>query len=165
MYDAAQQGKIAAMQLLVQHGADVHNTRGSPWSSVTAEVPLSGAASHGQLEAVRWLHDQGVTDAEVGEALVTAAEEGHGHVVWYLLRECGADVSLHGPDALRPALKHRRWEVVCLLLEAGNPTGGAAFLRAAQQCLGQISIERLGTILQASTQHGHAEFAEMLRGG
>jgi ankyrin repeat protein len=165
MCAAAEGGHVAAMQLLVQHGADVHNSRGSPWSSATAVsyLPAFAAAMWGKLEAVRWLHEQGVTDAEAGRALVAAARGGHVPVTQYLL-QCGASLNVYGPDALKAALKGGHVEVVCLLLEAGTPTDDAAsFIQAAQRCLRQVDSKQMNVIFQAATQHGHAQFAEVLK--
>jgi hypothetical protein len=166
MYVAAAYGQVEAMQLLVQHGADVHNSRGSPWSSATADsyLPALAAVMWGELEAVKWLHDQGMTDAEMGEALEAAAGNGYAPVTHYLLQKCGPNVSLYGPDALRSALKEGHVEEVCLLLEAGTPTDdGVSFIQAAQRCLRRVGPEQMNVIFQAATQHGHAQFAEMLK--
>jgi hypothetical protein len=98
----------------------------------------------------------------VGAGLVTAAYRGHEPIVRYLSQECGVSASLYGPDALREALEGGHLGVVCLLLEAGTPTDGAALAYAAH-CLKYFSSEQVGTILQAATQHGHTQFADMLR--
>jgi hypothetical protein len=165
LYDAAQQGQVEAMQLLLHHGADLHNATGSPWSSVAAEMPFKGAAMSGRLEAVRWFHEQGMTEGEVGEALVAAASGGHVPVAQYLLQEGGANASLYGPPALERALSYGRWEVACLLLEAGTPTNAieATTLQAVQEWFEYMSQKQWDTLLQAATQHGHTQFAEMLR--
>jgi hypothetical protein len=119
----------------------------------------------GELEAVKWLHEQGMIAAEVGVALDAAAGNGYVPVSRYLILKCGANVSLYGPAALRSALKEGHLEVACLLLEAGAPTDDAAsFMQAAQRCLRQVNSKQMSNILQAATQHGHAKFAEMLRG-
>jgi ankyrin repeat protein len=105
-----------------------------------------------------------MVDVEVGAGLVTAARGGHVPVVRYLLQECGADASLYGPTALRVALEDGRLEAVCLLLEAGTPTDDVvALTQAARRGLRRFNPEQFDTVLQAATQHGHVEFAEMLR--
>jgi hypothetical protein len=154
------------MQLLVQHGADVHNSRGSPWGSATAVSyrPAVAAAIWGELETIKWLHEQGMTEGEVGEALVAAACNGYVPVTQYLLQKCGANLRLYGPDALRSALEEGHRAAVCLLLEAGTPTVDvAAFMQAAQQCARRFNPEQFDTILQAAIQHGHTQLADMLR--
>jgi hypothetical protein len=166
MSEAAVFGHLPAMQLLVQHGADVHNSRAMSWSSTVVASDIYASASvYGQLSTFRWLHAQGMTVDEVGRALVVAAGMGHVPIIHYLMQECGANVSLYGPEALRLALQHGRWGVVCLLLEAGTPTDdGAAFMQAAQRCVTRFNPEQFDTILQAATQHGHTQLADMLRG-
>jgi ankyrin repeat protein len=160
MCDAAQWGQVAAMQLLVQHGADVHNSRGQPWSSVDTGMPLEGAALYGFLEVVKWLHEQGMTEDDMGQALYAAVYGGHVPIIHFLLQECSVDVSLYGPNALRVALERGHLEVVCLLLQAGTPTNDvAAFTHAARH----FKPEQLGTILQVATQHGHTQFVAMLK--
>jgi hypothetical protein len=55
-------------------------------------------------------------------------------------------------------------KVVCLLLEAGTPTGDvAAFVQAARHCIRRFNPEQLNDILQAATQHGHTQLADMLK--
>jgi hypothetical protein len=163
------------MQLLVQHGADVRNSRGTPWSSRSRatdlrddSLPSRVAAFHGHLEAVKWLYEQGMTANEVGGVLVAAAKGGRVLLIQTLIQECGADVSLYGPKAMQAAFSNRHLyghlDVVCLLLEAGTPTTWAASAPAMQQCLKRYSREQLGTIWRAATQHGNTRFAGMLRG-
>jgi hypothetical protein len=165
MYYAAGSGQVAAMQMVVQHGADVHNTKGTPWSSPFVKeysrLPVFAAADWGQLEAIRWLHEQGMTEDEVGVALEAAADKAA--ITRYLLQDCGANVSIHGPVALGRAMKYRHLEVVCLLLQAGTPADGATILQAAQLCLMYLEPQQLDTLLQAGTQHGQTEFADMLQ--
>jgi ankyrin repeat protein len=159
MHEAAWYGHLAAMQLLVQHGADVHNSKGKPWSSGSTQacgtfVPALGAGGSGHLEVIRWLHEQGMTGDEVGKALKAAACRGHAPIIRYLIQECGANVSLYGPDALRRASEAGSPEVVRSLLEAGTPTDVAAYIQAAQQSLRRFNPEHMHDILQAATQHG-----------
>jgi hypothetical protein len=105
-----------------------------------------------------------MTDVEGGAALQAAACSGHAPIIRYLLQECGADVSLYGPAALRSALGGGCLAVVCLLLEAGTPTDDEAnFIQAGQRCFRRVNSEQFDTILQAATQHGHTQFADMLR--
>jgi hypothetical protein len=166
MYWAALHAQVPAMQLLLQHGADIHNIKGQPWSSGEAGLPLKGAAFSGQLEAVRWLLEQGVTDVEVGEALKEAVIGGHVSIVRYLLQECSRSINDHGPAALTAALQRGNPEAVCLLLEAGTPTDGPTFVQAAYRylkCLDHYRPEAVDATLQAATQHGHTQFAEVLR--
>jgi hypothetical protein len=59
MAEAALCGNIAAMEVLVQHGADVNGSRGSPWQcdedSFPWRCPIYNAVLHGQVAAVAWL--------------------------------------------------------------------------------------------------------------
>jgi hypothetical protein len=108
-----------------------------------------------------------MTDVGVGEALEAAAGKGRVPIIRYLLQECGANVSLYGPDALRAALEHGNPEAVCLLLEAGTPTDGPTFVQAAQCYYKRNKYcrpEAVDAVLQAAIQHGHTQFAEMLSG-
>jgi hypothetical protein len=130
---------------------------------VDTEKPLEGTASSGNLEAVRWLHEQGMTQHEVGEALVVAAGKGYVPIIRYLLQHCGANLIWYGPLALGAALEGGHLQVLCLLLEAGARTDCGFVVQAAQRCLRRFNPEQLGTI-QAATQHGHTVFAKMLRG-
>jgi hypothetical protein len=105
-----------------------------------------------------------MTEEEVGKALGAAASKGHAPVINFLLREFRVADSRHGPFTLRRAMEGGHLEAVCLLLEAGTPTGDvAAFAQAAQQSVGQFSPEQTDHLLQAATQHGHTQFADMLR--
>jgi hypothetical protein len=57
---AAEGGHVAAMQLLMQHGADVNNAKGTPWSgeqygSRLNFTPLQIAAARGHSEVIRWV--------------------------------------------------------------------------------------------------------------
>jgi ankyrin repeat protein len=66
MYAAASRGDIAAMEVLVQNGADVNCSPGSAWHSdgdhaVFGERPLNTAVAYGQSAAVAWLLQQGAT--------------------------------------------------------------------------------------------------------
>jgi hypothetical protein len=76
------------------------------------------------------------------------------------VQECGASVSLYGPDALRVALEGGHLEVVCLLPEAGTPIDDVVALTQAAR---QFNTEQLNGLLQAAVQHGHTESADVLR--
>jgi ankyrin repeat protein len=166
MHDAAEYGQLAAMQVLVQHGADVHNSQGKPWSSRAIPgvriVPAYSAAVGESLEVIMWLHQQGMTEEEVGRALMAAARQGNARISRYLLQECLVNPELYGLDALKPALQYGCLEVACLLLEAGTPTYGMtrAFM---QHALRGVDSYQLNVLLQAAAQPGQEDFADMLK--
>jgi hypothetical protein len=130
---------------------------------VTTRPDASYAAARcGHLEVIKWLHDQGMTHIE-GEALQAAAHLGHAPIIQYLIQECGADVSLFGVAALMIACMTGKSGVVCVLLEAGTPSGGPFIMQALQQGHSGFNSVQLDDILRAATQHGHPQLADLLR--
>jgi ankyrin repeat protein len=182
LWTAAAYGHVAAMQLLVQHGADVNSSVGSPWSWDRTEndlyrFPLCIAAFNGHHKAVSWLSDQGVTTQQVGAAFKSAAMAGRADVVPLLLSHKHAwdAIASHGAAALLTALERRHITSVKLLLEAGVPSDKQALAGAGvapDMSMVQTWIRNAvlahkpdasSALLQAAVQHGHTEFAEMLR--
>lgn len=92
------------MHLLVHHGADPTTTNHEGWT------PLSSAAYHGRVEAVRWLVSQSqhglVVPVDQGKAggetaMWLACKQGHVEVVQLLL-EAGADYTLVNQGGVGP---------------------------------------------------------------
>jgi hypothetical protein len=108
MDEAARCGQLAAMQLLVQHGADIHNSRGKPWSSGGEPdpslygvdcMPAHTAAFFGHLEIIKWLHEQGLSDIEVALALQAATKRGDATIAGYLLRHVAGIAWVRGLES------------------------------------------------------------------
>jgi hypothetical protein len=97
MCHAAAGGRIEAMQLLLRHGADLHNSEGSPWSCPAPHNlhPLEVAAYHGQAEAVRWLLDRGVSATQVARAGTQAKHKGHFAIACLLLDRLLHELSIN----------------------------------------------------------------------
>jgi ankyrin repeat protein len=176
MYDAASNGQVQAMQLLLQHGAHINGNNGTPWKDKHYRVPLpplERAVAHNQVTAIQWMLEQG---ADAGPALSTAAGAGNLPIVCLLL-ESGADVATWGGGAFSAAMKGQSegrdtLEVVLLLLASGptdyfmpkpdSPLAPDHFLRHVKSFLHSLGQHKAATLLQAAVQHGHTEFAQML---
>ena len=93
LFAAARRGDAAAVQVLLEHGANVHATKDF------AETPLLAAVNAGSAEAVGVLLDAGADPNTVGfmekTALIAAAETGNAAVVKRLL-DAGADKDAPG---------------------------------------------------------------------
>jgi hypothetical protein len=173
MQEAASIGNFQAMQFLLQHGADINATPGTPWGEpYHIRTPLCAAVVQGHAPAtVEWMLEQG---ANAGPALATAARIGNLPVLRKLL-DWGADINTWGGLAFRSALCECQTEAACLLLGAGPPD---YFMSAAppHPGMGLDDIDHLvsnyvhkgghqhaSTLLQTAVQHGHTEFAQMLQ--
>jgi ankyrin repeat protein len=151
--DAAEQGHIEVVKLLLSAGADINQTGGIFGSSA-----LFAASRNGHKEIVCQLLSAGAdanqTGGQFGSALYAASENGHKEVVCELLC-AGADVHQTGrgfESALCAASREGHKEIVCELLSAGadvNQTGG-----------------EFGSSLCAASRSGHKEIVcELLSGG
>jgi ankyrin repeat protein len=171
MMVAAYVGNIRVMDVLLQHGADVNDTEGSPWSSWDgAGNPLEAAVRGMQPAAIKWLLKRG---ADAGPALRTAAQRDMVNIL-QLMVEHGADIKVHGPSALIKAMSAPALKAALCLLKLGTPTDTHAFLQALglqqaseyegwlKQCLTGYNSEQSGLLYNAATEHGHHEFGEML---
>jgi hypothetical protein len=173
MCDAALSGNVQAMQLLLQHGADINGTPGTPWSSpYRGYWPLQVAVALKPAPAtIQWMLEQG---ADAGQALAPAASAGNLPVLRLLL-ERGADISTWGGQAFRKSLANCQTEAACLLLGAGPPD---YFMSAApphpevvmddlDHCvstfLQQVDDHQASALLQAAVQHGHTGLTQMLQ--
>jgi ankyrin repeat protein len=167
MYYAALWDRRQAMQVLLQHGADINNSEGTPWSGHgDKKSPLCVAAEGRDYDTVEWMLEQG---ADATAALEDAAKLGD-TTFTRLLLDWGADVKSTGADAIRTALWRCLYSVVHLLLSAGpadycmsgaqERTRMGSFIR---HCVPQIKPGEASALLQAAVQHEHTSFAQMLR--
>jgi hypothetical protein len=167
MYYAAFYGHRQAMQLLMQHGADINGRCGTPWSDWEEKYsPMRTAAEMKQYDTVAWMLEHG---ADATAALEDAAKLG-GTTFPRLLLDWGVDVKSTGADAIRTALWRCLYSVVHLLLSAGPAD---YFMSGAQErtrmgsfirhCVPQIKPGEASALLQAAVQHEHTSFAQMLR--
>jgi hypothetical protein len=180
---AASCGNIAAMEVLVQHGADVNDSKGSAWRSDVfsgEQSPLWMAVVHEQVAAVGWLLQQGVTAEGSGlsHALEMAARKEDPTLICMLLSysPTQAIIPSWGPAALLRAVRFGLVAVAEELLKAGVPTTAQA-IQHAEGLDGEDNVRKLlrnhlskveayqqsPAILQAASQHGHMDFAQLLR--
>jgi hypothetical protein len=176
MTEAAVSGQVQAMQLLVQHGADIHGTTATPWTShvMMSLPPLHHAAFYNHIPAVQWLLQRG---ADVRQ-LALATQLGNLSTV-RLLQESGRDISTWGgiafEAAIAGAIKDRdNVEVLLQLLSLSPPdyflpvphpdnVRSAQFVRVVNNYLEEIQHQQAVRLLQAAVQHGHTGFAQMLQ--
>jgi hypothetical protein len=171
--EAAYYGNAQAMQLLLQHGADINGKPGTPWSDnrVSTDTPLAHAVYNNSVSFIKWMLEQG---AHAGPALAAAVRAGN-LPVFRLLLDWEPDISTWGGLAFRSALKECRMGIACLLLGAGPP---GYFMSATpphpgiemddiDYCLNRFLEmaydDQAPAFLQAAVQHGHTEFAQMLQ--
>jgi hypothetical protein len=182
MQAATSCGYIAAMEVLVQHGADVNGSKGSPWQCdedvFPAWRPICLTVMHGQIAAVAWLLQQGITgeDCGLGQALDAAAYSADAALMHMLLSHSPAQAFIpsHGASALLIAVQLGHIAVAEELLKAGVPSSVQA-IQHAWGCDSEGSVrtllrkrlltdhEQAAALLQAAIQNGHPEFAQLLR--
>jgi len=113
LHYAAKEGHVAAVRLLLQHGADYNNRNSYGWTA------LMQAAAHGHVRAVRCLLEFGAPatarDKFDQSALVVAAANGHNDIAQRLVAESNEQLSL----ALAYAAYYGRTSTVKLLLHLG----------------------------------------------
>jgi ankyrin repeat protein len=184
MQAAIMRGDIAAMEVLVQHGADVNGSKGSAWRSDASLCdpwpPLVVAVAHEQVGAVAWLLQHGISaeGSGLGWALKEAARIADPTFTRMLLSHSpiAAVIPSHGTSALLLAVYYGHVAVAEELLKAGVPTSTQAMQQAEglngegfvlEWLKGSLSkddpYEQLPAILQTAIQHGHMEFAQLLR--
>jgi hypothetical protein len=174
-------GDVAAIQVLVQHGADVNGSPGSPWQSDRSmKRPLPVAAAQGRVAAVDWLLQQGITadGSGLGPALELAGHIEDPALIRMLLSygPTQAVIPRRGPTALVNAVRNGHVAVAEELLKAGVPTTAQAIQHARgldsekdvrallRRLLRRVeAYEQSPAILQAAIQHGQVEFAQLLR--
>lgn len=115
---AAQNGHLACVKLLIEYGADIQE------EDIEMDTPISLAAAAGQTECVRYLLEKGadVDSYSVnGTPLIQAAQSGSFECVKLLL-EHGADVHVsvsYGNTALKAAVDCDSLPCVRILVEHG----------------------------------------------
>jgi ankyrin repeat protein len=162
MHGAAANGQHAAMQLLMQHGADINGRSGTPWSCNGAYgTPLEEPAIRGHTTTVAWMLEQG---ADATAALAAAVSSGNPAIVRLLL-DRGADISVEGPSAVKAALRGGHVKAAQLLLAAGASDYFMGMVGDCDvdNCLSWIDPDQACALQQTATQHGHVGFATMLK--
>ena len=121
---AAQEGHLAVIQYLLEHGADKDKAMNDDTS------PLYIAAQNGHLGVVQYLLEHGVdkdkaVDDDTSPLSHIAAQEGHLAVVQYLLEQ-GADVNKATNDGMTPlhaaALVDHAEVLTCLMIWGASLT-------------------------------------------
>ncbi|MEX0714950.1 MAG: ankyrin repeat domain-containing protein [Planctomycetaceae bacterium] len=125
MHTAAQKGKLAFIEALVELGVGVNESEDPPGEEDSApEGPIQVAAAFGHLDVVRYLLDHG---AKINfdykgkprcEPLVSAATGGHLEIV-KLFVEHGADLKASGTWAIEQAYTLSKWDVYDYLHSLG----------------------------------------------
>jgi ankyrin repeat protein len=183
MQAATRYGNVEAMEVLVQHGADVNGSEGSSWRSDGEDSPwrplLQVAVMHEQFAAAGWLLQHGTSGegSGLGWALEEAASLADPALMRMLLPYSPTQevIPSHGTSALLIAVKLGHVAVVEELLKAGVPITAQAIQHTEglgseddvrellRGCLSRDeSYEQPLAILQAAVQHGHAGFAQLL---
>jgi hypothetical protein len=107
---ASATGHLPVVQFLIEHGADVH---------ANDDEALREASENGQLPVVQFLIQHGADFQAINNwALRWASTRGHLPVVQFLV-EHGADVHAYTDEALRLASKNGHLPVVRFLVECG----------------------------------------------
>jgi ankyrin repeat protein len=127
MDSAAMNGKLWAVKLLVEQGADVNKPSNSTDSVPSPEGPVDKAAGSGNVELVRYMLDRGarINHSIKGTtrcfALLRAARKGHLEIV-KLLVERGAEINAVWAEktALDHALNYDQNEVIAYLQSVGG---------------------------------------------
>ncbi|XP_014676382.1 PREDICTED: putative ankyrin repeat protein RF_0381, partial [Priapulus caudatus] len=150
---AVREGKEAAVQMLLSHGADV-NAADSYGETSLYHVPCSG-----RLDIMRLLLEAGanpnVAKTESGETpLIKAVREGEEAVARMLLAGADANAAdLYGQTSLHMAARSGQLDIMRLLLEAAakpnvadTESGETLLIRATlyhAACFGRLDIVRL----------------------
>jgi ankyrin repeat protein len=162
MSSAAANGQHEAMQVLMQHGADINGSPGTPWSCASdQEPPFKQVVMWGDAETVAWMLQHG---ANATAALGVAGTREDPEIIRLLL-QWGADVNAEGPYAMLAALRLCRVEVAHVLLAAGPPDYFTNDIGDCEvsMCLNHMKPDQAPALLQAALQHGHVGFATMLQ--
>ncbi|KAJ3016210.1 UNVERIFIED_CONTAM: hypothetical protein HDU68_012363 [Siphonaria sp. JEL0065] len=111
---AARCGQLAIVRLLTQSCAQAIESIDS------FHLAFALACDGGHLDTAKFLAEEGKTDPKARSALERASENGHAHVVAYLLDHCKVDPAVGNNAALRYAAKRGHLLVVRLLLATGQ---------------------------------------------
>ena len=166
LYDAAEAGDLARVQVLVAQGADKEETMGERQATA-----LIKAAEKGHLDITRYLVEQGAdmekTDRNGDTPLIHASRKGHLETVRYLLEQ-GANrdkASINNMTSLHWAAMYGRLETAKLLMVYGADLN-------ARENIGRLPIDCAHTeeIKQAirdeprrRLDHGHKRATEQER--
>jgi ankyrin repeat protein len=167
IFTAAANGRVGAIRILKELGADVNQTNKDGWSAITL------AAQSGHTETVRVLVEElGVdvnqTNAEGSNIIMIAAENGHTETVRVLGAELGANVNHvnhRGWTAITlAALRYHTETIRVLVKELGvdvnqtNTEGSAAImlvaLRGDTETV-RVLVEELGVDVNKATAGGY----------
>ncbi len=150
LLEAAAQGKIDQMKVCIDNGVDINYS--NPKFFSTQQTACCKAAAHGQLEALKWLVEQGAdwhkgTNTQGRNPITFAAAGNHFDIVYYLL-EVGEDVNYqengNGMNALLYASELGNLQAVKTLLEKGanmqvrTTSGQTPISVAAARCQPQV---------------------------
>jgi ankyrin repeat protein len=176
MYEAVTRGQIQAIQLLIQHGADIDGKDGTPWTlQNTVSLPPLGLAAYGdQIPAVQWMLQHGADAKPLAQTTLW----GNLSAV-RLLQESGRDISTWGRVAFDAAIleatsKRDNVEVVLQLLSLSPPDYFLSvphpdnarrdqLVRRFKNYLEQIQHQKAVRLLQAAVRHGHTGFVQLLQ--
>ncbi|MEW9922471.1 ankyrin repeat domain-containing protein [Marimonas sp. MJW-29] len=144
LHDAARNGDTAALEKLLNDGADVN--------AVEFATPLQMAAFSGQADAVELLISRGadlnMSSSAMGTALHAATSRGHAGVVEILLT-AGADTDARNADGYTPlmiAALEQRLEALQVLIAAGADIEATAVAsRSPKGGHGNVNALHLGT--------------------
>ncbi len=110
LIDAAREGQLAIVRLLLKKGADIHTDD---------DEALKSAVIEEHLDTIKLLLREGANiHAEDDEALKTAVIDGHLDTIKLLLQE-GADIHAQDDEALKLAASEEHLDIVKLLLQEG----------------------------------------------
>jgi ankyrin repeat protein len=171
LIEAAANGHMEVVKLLIENGADV-NLKGEAWYG-----PLHAAAAKGHLEVVKILLENGA-DVNIfhhNKPLHNAAMNGHIEVARILLAH-GADINAKGTDEAAPlhtAVSNNQLEMVKWLLSKGanvnpravygrTPLHSAAFRNNVE--IGKILLEHgADTTLECNGRKVPKEFLKAIQ--
>ena len=120
LHHAAWNSQLKAMQLLLDHGANINSQSGQLWT------PLHWAARNGRAPSIRWLLDHGAkvdVPAHLDQTALHLAAEHNYQVTLALLLEAGADPKAkdaHGQTPVHLAALDGHTDSVTKLLDHGG---------------------------------------------
>ncbi len=106
---ASYHGKVRLMQLLIDHGADIH---------YQDDECLVLACARGQIDTLKYFKESGYVHIELREEMLfVACENGHLEIVQYLLGKCKLSVNIN--HARKLASKNNHSDIVRYLIGYG----------------------------------------------